>query len=186
MKIFCGDWYADSAIMYKILDDIDFYRSGRTGAIMDGIPTNGRSMMWGVSWRMPCKKYTQLEGTKLHYTKCRENNPHLAEVFKEYIDLYFKGFPYSQVQMNKNFPCPPHIDGTNTGESILVGYGEYTGGEINIEKEDGIVKKDIRKEKGIIFNGALYRHYVSPFTLKEGSNRYSLVFFKSKYHKKNC
>ena len=172
--------------MYALLDTIDFYKCGRTGYVMDKIPKEGRSMLWGVSWRMPCQRYTQLKGTKLHYTKCRENNPQLEAVFKEYIKLYFDDFPYTQVQMNKNFPCPPHIDGTNVGESILIGYGDYTGGEINIEKKepDRVLRKDIRRPLGITFNGSLYKHWVSPFTCAEGSNRYSLVFFNSSYNQK--
>ena len=99
---------------------------------------------------------------------------------------YFDDFPYTQVQMNKNFPCPPHIDGTNVGESILIGYGDYTGGEINIEKKepDRVLRKDIRRPLGITFNGSLYKHWVSPFTCAEGSNRYSLVFFNSSYNQK--
>ncbi len=184
MVFFTGNWEKDSIIMYGILDKVDFYKCGRTGPIMEGIPKTGRSMMWGCSWRMPCKRYTKLPGTNLHYTKCREMNPELEEVFKEYIHLYFNDFPYTQVQMNKNFPCPPHKDGTNVGKSILVGFGDYTGGEINIEMEDGLITKDIRKKFGMVFNGSAYTHYVSPFTLNNGSNRYSLVFFNSYYNKK--
>ena len=144
MIYFTGDWINDNKIMYDILEKIDFYKGGRTGPIMEGIPKNGRSMLWGSTWRFPCKKYTQVEGTGLHYTKCKEENKHLYEIYKEYIGIYWKEFEFNdktQVQMNLNFPCPPHKDNRNIGYSILVGYGEYIGGEINIVTDEGITYK---------------------------------------------
>lgn len=184
MKYFIGEWYADQAIMYSILEGVDFYKCGRTGTVMEGIPKNGRSMMWGASWRRTCKQNTNIPGTGLHYTKCREQNPELEDVFKEYVGIYWKKFKFTQVQMNKNFPCPPHKDGTNVGNSILVGFGNYTGGNINIEQPNGeVFSMDIRDEKGVIFNGANALHWVSPFNCEEGDNRYSLVFFNSSYNK---
>ena len=188
MKIFTGDWKTDNKIMYSYLDEVDFYKHGRKGDIMEGIPRSGRSMCWGSSWRYPCRKNTKIEGIELYYTKCREANKHLKDVYKEFINLYWKDFDFNdntQVQMNKNFPCPPHKDSLNVGLSILVGFGDYLGGEINIVNEDEeTIKLDIRKKNGVVFNGANLLHFVSPFTL-ENTNRYSLVFFNTIQLKNN-
>ena len=37
------------------------------------------------------------------------------------------------IQVNKNFKCPPHKDSKNNGESLLMGLGDYIGGETYIE-----------------------------------------------------
>ncbi len=188
---FTGDWAEDSERFYTILEGVDFFKNGRTGGIMRGSQfRDARSMLWGASWRYPCREYPRIEGTNLYHTKCRARNPHLEGIFNEFLKLHFNSFPYTQVQLNKNFVIPKHKDPTNVGESILVGFGKYTGGEINIEYEDEeglepITKTyDIRRNGGVIFNGALHQHYVSPFELPDGTNRYSLVFFKSMYNKK--
>jgi len=115
----------------------------------------------------------------------------LKEIYKEFLGLYWQDFEFTdstQVQMNKNFPCPPHKDTTNVGCSILVGFGDYDGGEINIKDDETeeVFSKDIREYKGITFNGANNLHWVSPFTLKNNSNRYSLVFFNSHYCKQTA
>ena len=118
----------------------------------------------------------------LYYTKCREENKHLYEIFKEYIGIYWKDIIFNeltQVQLNKNFRIPPHKDAQNVGDSLLIGFGDYEGGEINIKKDDEIITHDIR-DKGIIFNGALYEHYVNDFILLNNSNRYSMVIFNDK------
>ena len=74
----------------------------------------------------------------------------------------------------KNFEIKRHIDSKNIGESVLVAFGEYEGGETIIEFQGEELEIDARK-KPIRFNGSKYYHYVKPFT---GGDRYSLVFYK--------
>ena len=78
-------------------------------------------------------------------------------------------FGWDGVQVNQNYQTAPHKDPTNVGESYIVGFGDYTGGELLI----GDSPHDIH-HKGYRFNGAELLHSTAPF---EG-NRYTMVFFK--------
>lgn len=79
-------------------------------------------------------------------------------------------FPFTTVQVNYNYRTKPHIDRNNVGESLIVGLGDYKGGDLVV---DG-TKYDI-KNHPLIFNGAELLHGTAPFT----GERYSLVFFKT-------
>ena len=182
MTYFIGDWYSDSAIMRDFLDDIEFYSGTERRKMLIVPPSVGGSMLFGTTWRSylsPTKNREFDDETGKYKTKVYAENPHLKGVFKEFSQLYFPDFSWEQIQLNKNFKCPPHKDKKNIGESVLCCFGDYTGGETFIEKEDGTVLVDAR-EKPVIFNGAKYFHGVNDY---EGT-RYSLVFFKN-YIKKN-
>jgi len=77
----------------------------------------------------------------------------------------------STVAVNKHAQFKPHVDtgsGSGQSDSLIVGLGDYVGGELFVE--DSI--HDIRY-KPLTFNGWTQRHYTKVF---EGE-RYSLVFF---------
>jgi tRNA pseudouridine(38-40) synthase len=79
--------------------------------------------------------------------------------------------PSSTIAVNRNCKFNPHTDsGSGAGQStsLIVGLGDYTGGELVVE---GIVN-DIRY-KPLSFNGWTQRHWTLPF---EGE-RFSLVWF---------
>ena len=69
--------------------------------------------------------------------------------------------------------CKKHIDSKNVGESLLVGFGDYTGGETSIYLDKEHVF-DIQNNS-LIFNGSEIEHRSLPFK----GTRYSLVFFKT-------
>ena len=77
-------------------------------------------------------------------------------------------FEYTSITINKNFKCLPHKDKANIKPSLIIGLGNYTGGELNIEG----VKYDINANP-LIFNGSLLEHSTEPFT----GTRYSIVFY---------
>lgn len=74
--------------------------------------------------------------------------------------------------VNKNFQCQPHKDGNNVGTSVIVGFGDYTGGQLAIKQGDIEQHFDIRYEP-LVFNGACYCHWVNEF---EG-DRYTVVMY---------
>lgn len=76
------------------------------------------------------------------------------------------------VQVNKNFKCPPHTDNKNHGESLILGLGDYIGGELHIEDRGN---RNIRYNP-IFFNGAEKEHYVNSFY----GTRYSVVIAQLK------
>ena len=68
--------------------------------------------------------------------------------------------------------CPKHKDTANVGDSYILSFGTYTGGELVVEG----VPHDTRT--GLIFNGYEKEHWNNPI---EGE-KYSVIFFVSKYY----
>lgn len=83
------------------------------------------------------------------------------------------GFNYNAVHLNNNVTCPPHYDGANVGNSILISFGDYTGGNIVIE-DSGVANVLSAYLTPIIFNGSQLKHWN---TSDLEGDKYSLVFF---------
>ncbi len=182
--VFSGDWDIDNLIMSDILDKLEFYScSTRKKMLKKGgqkVVKDQGSMLYGLTWRgylAPGRYREKDEKTGMYKTKVKVEHPELEEIFREFADFHFPDFDYGSVQLNKNFPCPRHIDSSNKSESILCCFGEYTGGETCIEYAPGHIKQVYPNKKPICFDGSKYYHWVNPF---EGK-RYSLVFFHSPY-----
>ena len=180
--VFSGCWEIDNLIMTDILDGIEFYScSRRKNMLRKGkfkfSKYDQGSMLYGLTWRGYLKPgvYRQrCPKTSMFMTKIMGQHPELDEIFREFADFHFPDFDYGSVQMNKNFPCPRHIDGSNKSKSILCCFGDYTGGETCVEYPAGI-KELFPQKKPVCFDGSKYYHWTKPF---EGK-RYSLVFFHS-------
>ena len=184
--MFNGNIIDDCKYIEKVLEKVDYYSGTerRSGQFKTAKTTKGNgSMLYGYTWKGFLKKdkitgenitRTPSKYKGLYHTKVKDLNPHLEELFMSFSQQYFPDFNWTQVQMNKNYLCPPHFDSKNVGESILISFGDYTGGKTCIETEEGDTIVD---SKFCIckFNGSKYRHYVLPY---EGT-RYSLVFFKN-------
>ena len=185
MIFFTGEKEADYFIMSDILNNIEFYSGTERINMMkkNGLkhPKDGGSMLYGYTWKgylSPTKNRTKvIDG--VYSTKIRDVHPELQEIFNEYSSLYFPDFEWGQVQMNKNFPCPPHRDSANIGESVLCTFGDFKGGLTCVDLESKIRKYD-GKTAPVRFNGSKYLHWVECF---EGT-RYTLVFFHNKSSRK--
>ncbi len=174
---FSGDWYADNYIMTEILSTVDFY-SGTERRKMLKTPKGNGSMLYGYTWKSylsPTKNRTPSQYKGLWHTKVKDLYPDLEDVFNEFASIYFPDFNFLQVQMNKNFPCPPHFDSKNIGESVLCCFGNYKGGRTFVQYDDNIVKKLDPRAAPCRFNGSKFLHWVEPY---EG-DRYSLVFYSN-------
>ena len=184
MSVFTGNFDADCGIMYEILEEIPFYSGSERQKMTKHSNKDGKmgSMCYGYTWKGFLKR--DKEGNKisralspypgLYMTKVRAEYPHLQYIFEEFSNLYFPDFHFTSVQMNRNFPCPRHIDSKNVGESVLLNLGDYTGGELIVEFEDG--DKIIDNRNSLYrFNGSKYYHYTADFT----GTRYALVFYKN-------
>lgn len=185
--LFSGEWFSDLSIMTSILDEVKFYSGTDRRNLLskNGLKAPSRdsgSMLYGTTWRgylTPTRTRTKDEETGLYKTKCYDEYPHLKGIFREFANKHFPDFKWAQVQMNKNYPCPPHRDSTNIGESVLVCCGEYEGGKTAIDKDKVIMKYDPRCEP-VKFDGSKYLHWTEPFVGK----RYSLVFFNNNVRNK--
>mgnify|MGYP003639441577 FL=1 len=180
---FTGDWFADNYIMTTILNNIDFYCGGDRVRMMTknkrkAVPKSvGGSMLYGLTWRSrnsDTKTKKLDEETGLYMTKIKEEEPELEKIFREFAFYYFHNFKWSQVQINKNYDCPPHRDSQNIGESVLCCFGDFEGGETVIEYPTKTATVNAIYEP-IKFDGSKYIHYVKPFK----GTRYSLVFFEN-------
>ena len=185
---FTGDWKTDCELMYKELETIDYYTGGDRNKMLY-TDKSGGSMLYGTTWKGflkynedGTKKLRKRDANGFFMTKIYETRPDLKLLFKRFADFYFPEFIYHQVQMNKSFPCPPHFDSKNVGESVLVAFGNYLDGRTCIYNETTkkIEKYDARLEP-LIFDGSKKLHWVEP--IRSRGTRYSLVFFKD-YTKK--
>ena len=93
--------------------------------------------------------------------------PELYKQLKEYGESICP-FPFQSIHVNHNVTCPPHRDTSNQTQSLIISFGEYTGGELVVEGE---VMNTF--ETPVIFNGAEKTHW----NLPHQGNKYSLVFF---------
>tara|TARA_R110000822_G_scaffold29055_1_gene86013 strand:+ start:552 stop:1151 length:600 start_codon:yes stop_codon:yes gene_type:complete len=175
------DLLGDCCIMQEILSQIEYYSGTERKKMLKVSPKIGGSMLYGLTWRAYLKKHKETGEiitrkkdpvSGLYYTKVMEQYPELKEIFAEFADQYFPDFHYTQTQLNKNFPCPPHRDAANQGESILISFGDYTGGKTAVDLGNEIYKADSHY-KPFKFNGSKYEHWVEDYK----GERYSLVFF---------
>ena len=109
-------------------------------------------------------------------TECRANKKY-HEIYQELKFLMSKIYPefdYDNICLNHNLKCREHRDKYNVGASIIVGFGDYENGELNVNG----VKYDIRY-KPLMFNGNELPHYTEDWT----GDRWSAVFYK-RFNKK--
>ena len=126
---------------------------------------SGRSQSFGLVNKrcMPCDHSRQnWIRPKLFY--------HLQQFAKQYVDI-----PWTSITVNQDYKCQPHRDKGNQGETFLVAFGDYQGGELVIHEGDLSGTHDIRC-KPIKTDFSKVLHSVKDFT----GHRYSLVFYTLK------
>ena len=94
----------------------------------------------------------------------------LLDFGEEYVDI-----SYNAITVNQNYAAAPHRDKNNVGESFLIAFGDYTGGELKIYEGDlsgthDIFCNPIKTDFGKVL------HSVEPFV----GDRYSLVYYQYK------
>ena len=182
MNIFTGDYRLDIQTMEARLWKLEWQTSTNRKKLLDVPKSVGGSMLWGSTFRQHPKSYLiqrqpDPDSPGKNMTKVKEENPDLKQYFKEFRDWYFPDYVFNSVHINKNYATPPHFDSKNCGKSVLVGMGNYKGGETCLYNETSrkIEKYDSRS-KPLIFNGSEVLHWVLPFSK---GDRYTLVFFNS-------
>lgn len=92
---------------------------------------------------------------------------YLLEFGNKYVDLSF-----NCITINQNYQAQPHRDNNNKGDSFLVAFGDYTGGELEILEGEKKGVYNINKQP-IKYDFSKVLHSVKDFT----GNRYSLVYY---------
>lgn len=105
------------------------------------------------------------------YSKFTEKHPDLWKAVQDLADYLNPKHRYTSVTINHNVLCKPHKDARNEGTTMIIGLGNYTGGELHIDGKDVDIK-----HKPFYFNGYLKEHYTLPFT----GDRWSLMFYSLK------
>jgi len=183
---FTGDFHADSYLMYDYLSQLEMYtgneRSGDKFFTKQKGSKKPNSFKFGWTWRkrrgIGEREYDPEK--KMYKSKAMEDNPWLLDMFKEYSLNYFPKFVWSEIQINNQTEgsrTKEHLDKINVGDSILIAFGDYTGGRTYIKnKNDKNYEILDARHQPIQFNGAERKHGVT--TVSSG-NRFSLVFYNS-------
>ena len=118
----------------------------------------------------------------------KKNKEH-PEVYKALVELgeaiVPKGWDFQTIQLNHNGKCKKHRDKNNVGKSVIIGIGDYKGGELRVWNAEDANPRDYNlKDRPTLFNGALLPHETQPFETGEyerGHGRYTIVYFRHKY-----
>jgi hypothetical protein len=91
---------------------------------------------------------------RLHYL--------LMRFAREHVEI-----PFTSVQVNDNYLCAKHMDKHNVGESYIVGFGDYTGGELVLEGKELNIR-----HRPILFDGSKIEHSTKEFK----GRRWTIVY----------
>jgi hypothetical protein len=151
--------YTDFDKLYNMLKNIKLeLMSKNNNSSRLGFPEY-RGGVWGLI-KQRCRPTLQLSRWSVKYPEIYEEIQRIGNIICP--------FEYKSIQMNNNLVCPPHKDKNNKGNSLLISFGSYTGGEIVIEKNTYNAY-----HLPTIFDGAKLEHWNN----KIEGNKYSLVFF---------
>ena len=115
-------------------------------------------------------------------------DPRLHYLLMLFARLYVN-IPFTSVQVNDCLPCHPHRDIHNVGDSYIVAFGDYTGGELVFHLPrtggEGEACVPLKQEHNIrhrpmLFNGREIEHSVNAFV----GRRWSLVYHTIEVPKK--
>lgn len=104
-------------------------------------------------------------------TRFTQKNPDLYEMFQDFA-VKWVSFPVSCFMFNQNYQTQPHYDGMNVGDSAIISFGDYTGGELIVEGEILDAKRKLQ-----VMNGSKQLHWNLPIT---SGTKYSIIFFRTR------
>jgi hypothetical protein len=99
--------------------------------------------------------------------------PEIYDELKLLINSIFPDFIYTSIQVNHNTIMDYHTDNNNMGDTVILSFGEYTGGNLVI-KMDGIETEYDMNCRAVRFNASSIPHKVNNDLI---GNKYSLVYF---------
>lgn len=96
--------------------------------------------------------------------------PYLYKLLLDFADKYVT-IPFTSITVNQNYKAAAHRDKGNKGESFLVAFGDFTGGNLKILEGEMKGEYDVRTPLITDFSKVL--HEVQDFQ----GDRFSLVFY---------
>jgi len=105
------------------------------------------------------------------YSAITYERPYLYKLLLDFGNEFIS-VRWNAITVNTNYQCGIHRDRYNGGESILIAFGDYKGGELEIHEGE---MKGIHNIKNKLFQHDFSKtyHSVLPFQ----GNRYSLVYY---------
>lgn len=113
------------------------------------------------------------------YSRWSWKRPYLYKLLLDFAEKYVP-IPFTSITVNQSYPCAPHKDKNNIGESFLVAFGNFFGGQLKIHEGELEGMHDINC-KPIIADFSKITHSVLPFQ----GERFSLVFYTNKGHRRD-
>ena len=146
-------------IIEKMLEDVSFQTSGhrRKLNITGARPTS-----------MPFGMKKELNGDYALPTFDKQN-PEIYPFVRDFINEYVPDFDFNAGYINKNVQMIPHKDKNNVNTSLVMGLGDYEGGELFVEGTPYDIKYKIME-----FDGKREEHWTSFFK----GTRYSVILYK--------
>jgi hypothetical protein len=87
------------------------------------------------------------------------------------------GWDYNTITLNKGVLAKKHKDSHNLGRSVLIGLGDYEGGQIRVwDRHDENPVDYETKMQPVMFNGGLQYHETQPFT----GERFTIIYYRQK------
>jgi hypothetical protein len=146
-------------IVHKVMDELDTIK----------VPTNFSRMNSGVGQSIALGKVNDRFHHTTHNGRYDEKYPELKKAIWA-LGHKIVPFDFSTVQVNHNYRTKEHTDSHNVGMSLIVGLGDYSGGDLIVSGKAYSIKY-----KPTIFNGSIHPHKTANFK----GERYSLVFFRT-------
>ena len=100
----------------------------------------------------------------------------LMQLASMYIKEYDPNFKYTSIQFAKCMHTPKHKDKNNVGDSVIVAFGDYTGGGLIMYDEEGNEHIHNIYHKPLVFNANENYHRTEDFV----GTRFTITFFKIK------
>jgi hypothetical protein len=125
----------------------------------------GRSQAFGVVGR----RCLPPDYSRLCWTR-----PYLYKLLLDFAAKHVK-IPFTSITVNQGYKAAPHKDKGNVGESLLVGFGDYEDGTLEIFEGPLRGLHDV-KYKPLVTDFSKVLHSVREFS----GNRCSLVFYTAK------
>lgn len=157
------------SILFMLLESIKLYKINKTAK---------RSRFQGVPFEFATfgivkERLNTPNGKSYSLSAYSKKHPGIHDAIFEFGKNYCP-FIFNSVYVIKNAKTPRHKDGNNVGLSMLVSFGDYTGGHINIStgQHQPTFTHDANLQP-IVFDACKYEHWNEAFI----GDKYSMVFY---------
>jgi hypothetical protein len=136
------------------------------------IPINKYRKGVGIG-RSQCYGMVRKRSMAPDLSRCSWEDPQLHHLLMKFALVNMPlGFTFTSIQVNDSYKCAAHKDKHNVGNSYIVGFGNYTGGELVLHQGGGLSQSYQIRHRPILFDGSKIEHETKDW---EG-RRWTIVF----------